>query len=139
MMGGGMMGGMGGGGMGGFQGGKGMGKGGYGGGKPHNPNKEYAGVVKSYNLEKGYGFIECAETKSIFGRDVYVDTQQITTHNVEVGEEVTFLVKLNNRTGNPQGQLLGKTGMLKQEADNKLSQAGEGPHVGIIKSYNEGE
>jgi len=104
-----------------------------------NPNREYMGVVKSYNMEKGYGFLECPETKQLFNRDVYIDTEQIQTHTVEVGEEVTFLIKINNRTGNPQGVLLGKSGALKEQANAKLEQAGVGPHTGIIKSYNEGK
>merc|ERR1711933_64698 len=35
---------------------------------------KFTGTLKSINFreDKGYGFINCAETKAIYGRDVYV-------------------------------------------------------------------
>ena len=33
---------------------------------------EYSGVVKSYNAQKGWGLIECADTFAQYGKDMFV-------------------------------------------------------------------
>lgn len=39
--------------------------------------------------------------------------------------------------GNPQADVLGKTCDMHMLGQDQLSQTGQGPHRGIIKSYNE--
>merc|ERR1740138_660349 len=52
------------------------------------------GVVKSFNQEKGFGYIACPELKAVFGNDVYVHAKQIA-HMCQPGTEVSFAVLLN--------------------------------------------
>lgn len=52
-----------------------------------------SGRVKSVNLEKGFGFIECAELQQVFGNDVFVHAKQIG--QFQVGTMVSFAVVLN--------------------------------------------
>lgn len=111
--------------------GKGKGK-----GKPPSPNKEYTGVIKSYNESKGYGFIACEETERLYGRDVFLNKEEVTKHAVAVGENLVFKVILNQK-GMPQAEVVAKADALKGSGESKLEQCGEGPHVGIIKSFNE--
>jgi len=61
----------------------------------------YRGRIKSFNVEKGFGFIECAETHAQFNRDVFLHKAQFG--DMQVGTEVTFLVE-TNRQGMPQAK-----------------------------------
>ena len=51
------------------------------------------GVVKSYNPEKGFGFIECPELHEVFGHDVFLHCKQIS--GFAKGDSVSFAVALN--------------------------------------------
>ena len=44
---------------------------------PFDWNKEYTGIVKSYNAAKGYGFIDCEEIKFLTGRDVWLGSDEV--------------------------------------------------------------
>merc|ERR1719446_403547 len=57
------------------------------------------GVIKSFNPEKKFGFIECAETFNQFGRDVFLSDQQVG--NYGIGATVSFAVSMNSQ-GLPQ-------------------------------------
>merc|ERR1712070_1215081 len=57
------------------------------------------GVIKSFNPEKKFGFIECAETFNQFGRDVFLSDQQIG--NYGIGAPASFSVSMNSQ-GFPQ-------------------------------------
>jgi len=102
-----------------------------------NMQKEYSGVIKSYNPEKGYGFIDCEEVKRHFGRDVFLSKGEVDRWGLEVGEDVTFIVKLEK--GNPQADVVGKTQQMLQRGESQLEACTMGPHLGIIKSYNDGK
>mmetsp|Transcript_18258 Transcript_18258/g.49061 ORF Transcript_18258/g.49061 Transcript_18258/m.49061 type:complete len:478 (-) Transcript_18258:135-1568(-) len=56
------------------------------------------GVYKAGNSEKGFGFIQCPQTKDYYGRDVYVHKD--LAYHLETGQTVSFNVKLN-RDGMP--------------------------------------
>jgi len=64
---------------------------------PHGP---FIGMVKSYNAETGYGFIECAATKELFLQDVFLHKRQVT-QGLDVGSNVSFQVRLN-KNAQPQ-------------------------------------
>ncbi|CAD7947191.1 unnamed protein product [Amoebophrya sp. A120] len=102
-----------------------------------NINKEYTGVVKSYNTDKGYGFVDCSDVKSHFQRDTFLNKQEVENHGLKVGDEVTFTVRLCPKTNNPQAVILGKTAELVAQAESKLQTVSPGPHTGLIKSFNE--
>jgi len=76
----------------------------------------YRGTIKSFNPEKGFGFIECAETYAQFNRDVFLHKAQFG--DMTVNTEVTFLVE-TNKQGMPQAkdlQVFGTAGGAKGSA-----------------------
>merc|ERR1712008_274852 len=52
------------------------------------------GRVKSYDSSTGYGFIECAVTKALFGHDVLLHERQVV-EGLDVGSKVSFQVRLS--------------------------------------------
>ena len=60
----------------------------------------YSGLVKSYNPDKGYGFIHNEEIRTHFGRDCFLTRAEVNKHQLSVGEYCIFRVKLVE--GNPQ-------------------------------------
>jgi len=67
------------------------------------PPGRYRGRIKSFNPEKGFGFIECSETYQQFNRDVFLHKAQCG--DMAVGTEVTFIVE-TNKQGMPQAKEL---------------------------------
>jgi len=67
----------------------------------------HQGRLKSFNAEKGFGFIECAETHAMYGRDVFVHKANVG--DLAVGTEVTFKME-TNKQGMPQARDLVKVG-----------------------------
>ncbi|CAE7837787.1 cspE, partial [Symbiodinium necroappetens] len=59
------------------------------------------GKVKSYNQQKGFGFIECDAVKQQYKRDVFLHKQQ--AEGLQAGDCVNFEVELNQQ-GNPQAR-----------------------------------
>lgn len=59
---------------------------------------KFTGTLKSINFreDKGYGFINCAETKELYGRDVYVSAE-LTGEGAKVGDKFDFSVILDQR------------------------------------------
>jgi len=54
----------------------------------------HLGRVKSFNSTQGYGFIECAVTKALFGQDVFLHKRQMV-EGLDVGSKVSFQVRLS--------------------------------------------
>lgn len=71
------------------------------------PPGRYRGRIKSFNVEKGFGFIECPETFAQFNRDVFLHKAQFG--EMTVGTEVTFQVE-TNKQGMPQAKDLAPLG-----------------------------
>lgn len=61
----------------------------------------HSGTIKSFNDKNGYGFIECVETKMLYGSDVFLHHAQIG--EFKVGDPVNFNVYLN-QSGKPQAK-----------------------------------
>jgi len=55
------------------------------------------------NGDHSYGFVDCDETKQIYGRDIFLHSSQ--ANELEVGQKVRFDVSLNQR-GMPQAHNL---------------------------------
>merc|ERR1719359_2614592 len=53
----------------------------------------FQGRIKSFNVQKGFGFIECAEAHQVYGRDVFLHKAQIG--DFEIGRLVSFAVEMN--------------------------------------------
>jgi len=81
---------------------KGAGKKGKGKGKGKEKGKKvegtFTGKLKSINTreDKGFGFIECAQTMEIYGRDVFV-SNDLVPKGAKVGDQFTFSVILNDK------------------------------------------
>jgi len=61
---------------------------------PMFPEGPFTGRVKSFNSTTGYGFVECAVTKALFGQDVFLHKRQVV-QGLDVGSKVAFQVRLN--------------------------------------------
>lgn len=57
----------------------------------------FVGRVKSYNVEKGWGMIECPQTHSEFGKDVFFSSSVLPSGHVHPGEEVSFSIKMEEK------------------------------------------
>jgi len=55
----------------------------------------YQGRIKSFNSEKGFGFIECYETHALYSRDVFLHKAQVG--EMHVGQFVAFICELNKQ------------------------------------------
>eukprot|EP00930_Biecheleria_cincta_P073520 TRINITY_DN607_c2_g1_i1.p1 TRINITY_DN607_c2_g1~~TRINITY_DN607_c2_g1_i1.p1 ORF type:complete len:373 (-),score=84.08 TRINITY_DN607_c2_g1_i1:147-1265(-) len=53
---------------------------------------QYIGTVRSFNPHKGWGFIECEETKKIYGSDVFLLKNDTGGFGVSKGDQVSFNV-----------------------------------------------
>lgn len=89
------------------------------------------GVVKSYNPEKGFGFIECPELHEVFGNDVFLHCKQIS--GFAKGDSVSFAVALN-KDNKPQaydlqslngGHPIQHHGQNQYNQNNHYSQQGQ--------------
>ncbi|CAJ1359179.1 unnamed protein product, partial [Effrenium voratum] len=97
---------------------------------------EFYGIVKSYNAEKGFGFIVCDALKNQHDGDVYLHSRHVG--DFKVGQEVKFQAYLHN--GRLQGRdLQDATGMVGPQtgAAPGVSEEQElGVFVGRVKNYN---
>merc|ERR1719424_1271015 len=68
----------------------------------------YQGFIKSFNEQKGFGFIDCGEAHQTYGRDVFLHKAQIA--NFQIGSQVSFAVEIN-KNNMPQARDLVEAGM----------------------------
>ncbi|CAE7588192.1 angel2 [Symbiodinium natans] len=65
----------------------------------------YRGVLRSFSLKDGYGFVRCSELLETFGRDVYCPVS-LLPNGICCGARVVFTLAINDR-GQPRcGELL---------------------------------
>merc|ERR1712039_946470 len=62
----------------------------------------YLGTVKQFAEEKGYGFIQCPQTREIFGKDIFIHSKELNGYIPTAGEAVTFHVQIS-KEGRPEG------------------------------------
>jgi cold shock CspA family protein len=58
--------------------------------------KSYSGVIKSFNSEKGWGFVAGDEIQEVFGKDIFINKRELQGVIPDVGEEVNFTVEVDN-------------------------------------------
>eukprot|EP00971_Amphidinium_carterae_P237756 4720160-Amphidinium_carterae.1 len=63
----------------------------------------YRGKVKTFNAQKGFGFIDCQETHALYARDVFLHQRQAQEAGLKEGMECTFEVDKNAK-GQPQAR-----------------------------------
>jgi len=68
---------------------------------------EYLGFVTSFQPESGFGFLSCAQTRQLYGQDVFIHRDQFTDLNVSDG--VHFKVAVNAK-GQPIARRVRKAG-----------------------------
>mmetsp|Transcript_39589 Transcript_39589/g.86451 ORF Transcript_39589/g.86451 Transcript_39589/m.86451 type:complete len:394 (+) Transcript_39589:106-1287(+) len=52
----------------------------------------YIGTIKSFNPDKGWGHIECDETRAIYDKDIFLLRSQLNGNLVNKGQKVSFQV-----------------------------------------------
>eukprot|EP00933_Yihiella_yeosuensis_P023359 TRINITY_DN18185_c0_g2_i3.p1 TRINITY_DN18185_c0_g2~~TRINITY_DN18185_c0_g2_i3.p1 ORF type:complete len:435 (-),score=123.20 TRINITY_DN18185_c0_g2_i3:420-1646(-) len=50
----------------------------------------FVGTIKSFRPEKGFGFIECAQTSQMYGKDMFVLKTALPTGEANKGDQVRF-------------------------------------------------
>merc|ERR1719158_2234415 len=55
----------------------------------------FLGRIKSFNQQKGFGFVECPEAHAVYNRDVFLHKAQIGTF--QIGSTVSFAVEMNKQ------------------------------------------
>jgi len=97
----------------------------------------FTGRIKSFNVQKGFGFIECPEAHHIYGRDVFLHKAQIS--NFQIGSQVSFAVEMN-KTNMPQARDLVESDMLAGFGGGLMGMPGMGGGMGAPggggKGYN---
>eukprot|EP00930_Biecheleria_cincta_P062903 TRINITY_DN48344_c0_g1_i1.p1 TRINITY_DN48344_c0_g1~~TRINITY_DN48344_c0_g1_i1.p1 ORF type:complete len:391 (+),score=61.58 TRINITY_DN48344_c0_g1_i1:63-1175(+) len=61
----------------------------------------FTGIVKSFNVEKGWGFIACDETMQIYGKDMFLHKNALGDYVPSVGEQIQFTATVG-QNGQPQ-------------------------------------
>lgn len=54
---------------------------------------EFLGTVKTFNLQKGWGFVECAQTQALYGKDIFLMKTSLPNGDIATGAKVYFQVK----------------------------------------------
>lgn len=98
---------------------------------------EFYGIIKSYNPEKGFGFIACDALKQQHEGDVYLNSRHVG--EFKVGQEVKFQAFLHN--GRLQGrELQDATGLVGPQSGAAPGFAEEqelGVFTGRIKNFHQ--
>merc|ERR1719424_2188743 len=75
---------------------------------PAAANGRFQGRIKSFNVQKGFGFIDCQAAHQVYGRDVFLHKAQIA--NFQIGSQLSFAVEMN-KNNMPQARDLVEAGM----------------------------
>lgn len=71
----------------------------------------HVGVIKSFNLQKGWGFIECADTEQVYGKDIFVLKSSLPGGTANKGDRVTFSIK--DGTNGPEACMVERSTVLE--------------------------
>jgi len=85
--------------------------------------QRYAGTLKSFNSQSGWGFIECPDTFQLYGKDMFVLKTSLPNGRIEKGTAVSF------------GVTDGKSGPEATDVC-RVGEEGHGMYNGKIKSFN---
>jgi len=56
--------------------------------------QRFSGIVKNWNIEKGWGFIQCSETMAVYGKDIFLHRNQLFGQAPGTGAALAFSVEL---------------------------------------------
>lgn len=68
--------------------------------------QEYLGFITTFQPDRGFGFVSCAQTRQMYGSDVYIHSDQFL--DVQVGDGIHFRVAMNPK-GMPVARGVRKT------------------------------
>jgi len=89
-------------------------------------NRVHTGVLKGLFPDKMYGFIACQEVHKQWGRDVFLDREEIEmAPDLAVGLELDFVLSINEK-GQPVGKLLPPNGIFRGALKMYLPSRGYG-------------
>jgi len=57
----------------------------------------YVGTIKTFNAEKGWGFVECDQTYDVFGQDIFLLHNQFSGEACGKGDQVCFSIAHGSR------------------------------------------
>lgn len=69
------------------------------------PDATYFGTIKQFNEEKGWGFIACDDTRTLYAKDIFIHRNELNGYVPSVGEAVQFSVQMSDQ-GRPEGTQL---------------------------------
>lgn len=110
----------------------------------------YKGIIKSFNSQTGWGFIECEQTFQLYGKDMFVLKSALPGGVAERGDQVSFAVVLEHNgpvATNVQvvrkaaGSATGGCAMNPSTPFPRVGMQpsatnGEATFVGTVKSFN---
>jgi cold shock CspA family protein len=94
---------------------------------PGQTTGRFHGRIKSFNAQKGFGFIECPEAHAIYGRDVFLHKAQIA--DFQIGSELSFAVEMN-KSNMPQARDLSEVDNFSMLAAGAMGMGGLNPFMG---------
>lgn len=61
----------------------------------------FNGAIKQYDEEKGWGFIQCDETRQLYAKDIFIHKNELGGYVPQAGEFVQFAVQIS-KEGRPE-------------------------------------
>lgn len=79
--------------------------------------RSFEGTIMHFSEEKGWGFVQCEETRNMFGKDIFVHKREFGESMLRNAEQVTFTVELT-RDGRPEAKNVVKASNDSSGADS---------------------
>jgi len=106
----------------------------------------YLGTIKSYNPQKGWGFVACDETQQLYGKDILVLADELPSGSATQGQQVYFFVSQGRKgplatnvryVGDRRlpGPKQEPPAMLRESAATLSTST---TFIGVLKSFNSG-
>merc|ERR1719382_780887 len=64
---------------------------------PPDPQTKFIGLIKSFDEEKGYGFVTSDAIREKYGKDIFVSKASLNGEILKTGDQVTFTVKMGQK------------------------------------------
>mmetsp|Transcript_78620 Transcript_78620/g.254686 ORF Transcript_78620/g.254686 Transcript_78620/m.254686 type:complete len:417 (-) Transcript_78620:117-1367(-) len=97
----------------------------------------FVGSIKSFNPQNGWGFIECAETQQIYGKDILVLKEELHGVTVMQGQQVTFSVTQGRKGPLATALQFALKGGSVAGGNGGLDAVLGRPTVGVVQSHQQ--
>merc|ERR1712151_735672 len=64
---------------------------------PPDPQTKFIGLIKSFDEEKGYGFVTSEAIREKYGKDIFISKATLNGEKAATGDQVTFTVKMGDK------------------------------------------